>query len=141
MRREEMIIKDSKTYTKTPLDVFQRFTVNELPLHITYDPNVKWQYHVIRSSVNDGTLIFLNEILKDAMNSLVAGTTCYLKTRDDGKDKYPFYTIGDVEVKHEWGSLEDEIDRTSKEWKSWYAFCQRDTVSIPVKCEYRDEYK
>ncbi len=96
---------------------------------INFDKNIEPEYKIIRQSSHDGTLIFTQDLIAEAIEPLLRMTTCYLPTKpkDESKIKEIHYTVGELELKTEYGMVNMKAGRYPGE---------TNTVTIPVRCEY-----
>jgi hypothetical protein len=96
---------------------------------IVFDKDIEPEYRIIRSSSHDGSLLFTEELICEAVEPLLKMTTCYKLTQpeDSSTVKEIHYTVGELELKTEFGMVDLPIGRYPR---------QTDTVTIPVRCEY-----
>ena len=98
--------------------------------HITYNPDVEPQYHIIRGQKHDGLLMFTRDLIRRALLCLLNRTTCYKPEKE--KLENIKYEIGNIELSSEYGhyilrkGTESEVGINGVD----------ETLKIPVKCSY-----
>lgn len=99
--------------------------------HIKYDENLDDNSKKITlKGSHDGTLLFTYKIIGEALEPLVNKKLFFKEDIDEDelkKLKDIEYTIGDIEVKNEFG----EVNLPAGKFHG-----QTDTVTIPVQCKY-----
>jgi hypothetical protein len=89
---------EDKPYSRerlNPLEVIKRLWPKATVDHITFDPNVKKQYSVIRASSHDGTLVFTIELLEKTLIDILVGGSFYRPDEPDwSRNPTPKYTVG-----------------------------------------------
>lgn len=94
-------------------------------------------YNIVRRSTHDGTLVFLYESMTKVMLPVLQMNSCHTGVKKKFIERYPdtvengifgiCYIIGDITIINEFDDIE-------------YPMCQRQTISMPVKCFYaKDE--
>ena len=97
--------------------------------HIKFNKDIIPEYHLIRESTHDGTMIFTQELLDKSLLCLINRTTCFIPTqpKDASTVKDIKYTIGEITLTYEFGIKDLPCGK-----------CEgvTNTMSIPVRCEY-----
>jgi hypothetical protein len=135
---EEFKMSNIKEQIINPLEMISNILVaNGYPEnlrvgHITYDNNVNsdYDYQMIRDSSHDGTFLFTQRVINEALLPLVNRSTYCTNTitKEELKDVKGFnYTIGDIKLVTEYRKVNLPIGERMG---------ITDTVYIPVKCEY-----
>jgi hypothetical protein len=112
-----------------PVEWLERFWGINAP-HITFDPVVKPQYRIIRSSTSDGTLIFTLQMLASAFDPLVAQDSFYKPNPPTEDVKEIQYVLGWARHATIYGSVWLPCSKTHK-----YPG-QHERITIPVRCSY-----
>ena len=99
--------------------------------HIKYDNTVNnnYDFQIVRSSTNDGTLLFLIELLNECAK-LIINKEVYCKSNaPEDLD-----TI--IDIKYTIGDFKVDRDIGTKEIRGQKMMGETDIVSLPVKVEY-----
>jgi len=134
-------MKEEITETKLdPIELISNILVENVPEckdikggvyleHIKFDKDIVPQYHIIDSSTHDGTFIFTDELINKSLLRLINQGTYFIPTapKDLTTIKGMTYTIGEITLKSEFGMKDLKCGRFPG---------QKDTISIPVSCEY-----
>lgn len=103
--------------------------IKDLPW-IQFNKDVVYEYRIIRSCKHDGTLVFTDNLITEALSLLLNQQSYYKITAP-----YDFstvagidYEIGEMELKTRYGTVDLPIGR---------CMGQKDTITIPVRCNYR----
>jgi|GEM_PF-5842788 len=64
---------------------------------IAYDPTVQPQYRIIRQQAHDGTLMFTQQLLTEALRPLLLRTSFY-KPEPPAPGYVPRYTVGEIKL-------------------------------------------
>ena len=99
--------------------------------HIIFDPNVDYQYRIIRRQTSDGTLDHYHWLLHEALESLFGRSSYYKPMGDLPPGHLPFYTVGRIRFASVFGKVKLGCSETRM-----YPG-ERQSVIIPVRCEYR----
>jgi len=97
--------------------------------HINFDINIIPEYHIIRESTHDGTMLFTSQLIAEVLEPLV-NRQGYCKAsapEDLSTIKEINYIIGEIELKSNYGM---------KDLKYGKYPGVTNVVSIPVRCEY-----
>lgn len=94
--------------------------------HITYDPKMrKGDYSIIRGSTHDGTLLFTNELLQEALVHLAAKASFHKPREAEFKAaKDVRYVVGPLRLATVFGTVDIPAGRYPG---------QRERVRIPVR--------
>lgn len=95
---------------------------------ITQEKGVQHQYRIIRESKHDGTLVFSSDLLLDAMQNLIEGTS-FFKQEPPPEGKLPRYTIGTIRRAVVYGMVDLPCGKVRG---------QRERITIPVRVEWVD---
>jgi len=97
--------------------------------HINFDKDVIPEYHIIRESTHDGTMIFTSQLIAEALEPLIKMQSYYKLTAPDDLllIKEINYTIGEIELKSNYEMKDLKCGRHPG---------VTNVVSIPVRCEY-----
>lgn len=93
---------------------------------ITYDPTLKPQYRIIRQQSHDGTQMFTSQMLAQAMEPLLCGTS-YYKPEPPEAGMVPRYTVGKIKLAIAYG----RVKLPAGEYPG-----QRERITIPVRVEW-----
>ena len=74
-----------------------------IPIYITYDESVDFEYFTMERCVCDGTLAFMTDLMKDCFNKIVGLQTCNITKIPSDFQENPFkyeitYTVGEDTV-------------------------------------------
>ena len=94
--------------------------------HIAYDPNVDYQYRVVRTSTHDGTLIFTQELFQRALFPL-AYRQSHFKREAPPVGFAPEYTVGRIRRAAVYGLVNLPCGKYPG---------QRESVTIPVRVKW-----
>lgn len=124
-----------KNFRRTRLSLDEAFTfigaellIGKLP-HITYDKNVNHQYRIRRQQSHDGTVMFTREMLSKMLYNLATMQSFYKPLGEPPANCDVIYTIGEIKIITTFGN----VDLPAGNYPG-----QRERMSIPVKCEYRE---
>jgi hypothetical protein len=115
-----------------PMDIIEKHLYGNNISHITYDENMKFgdrQYYMIKESTHDGTCLFTENILINLLIPLILKTTCFKHTKpaDANILKTIKYTLGKIRHAIVFGNFDIN---------GHVMYGQRESVIIPVRCEY-----
>lgn len=97
---------------------------------ITFDPDVQHQYRIIRSTTHDGTAIFTDELIGEALNLLLTGASYFVPDPPNGRT--PRYVVGTARLATVCGTVLLPVSATHR-----YPG-ERQRLTIPVRVEYDD---
>lgn len=121
-------------YFQSGIFSFDEVDISQLPKsiglgHINFDKDVIPEYHIIRESTHDGTIIFTSQLIAEALEPLIRMESYYKVSapEDLSTIKGINYTIGEIELKSVYGMKDLKCGRYPG---------VTNIVSIPVRCEY-----
>ena len=100
--------------------------------HITLDPSLReGDFQVIREMKSDGTLIFTQQLLQEALLNIVNGNSYKVSEDVDWDNLLQIrYTVGEMRMATVYGLVHLNCSKTTK-YRG-----QRERVKMWVKCEY-----
>ncbi len=97
------------------------------PRHVTFDPDVKPQYRIIRTCAHDGTLLFMRELIESALVEPIMYSCSYYKPEPPPEGARIHYTLGWMRLISVYGIVNLPAGRYPGE---------RQRVIVPVRCEF-----
>lgn len=116
------------TVSRGDVNEMRRLRPEELA-HIRFDPEIVPEYRIIRGTRHDGTMLFTEELIGNALMPLVNRESYYRRTKpaDWSTVRDIRYVVGLARLATAYGTVDLPVGRYPG---------QRERITIPVRCEY-----
>lgn len=125
---------DTKTEIVSPMewflnnmDLFKPVVTPERMAHITHDPNVDYEYRIIREQSHDGTSSFTHELIAKILMLLLNKATSAVQSYPTAPVKDIHYTIGNLRIDRNYGPVKLSFGTYPG---------VTEVISLPVRCKY-----